>query len=200
MSKPCPSETPKISEEVIALVRGLRASGQLENAIAAIDAQDAYDIHQDEVWSGMNDSCKRRLTSSPGHSTHGFELVEPSGSNSLTPKQQPVTPVTHSAPKVYGGKGSEKTPLPEGIHSSDEWGRTLCTLPKVKDRKLRYWELVQKSQSDTELSDYLVWIKRAGIRSSKVDDLRGYMSHIGFDPEFEARKITYPGTSSAREF
>ena len=198
MSKPSSSGPPPVTDEVFALVRSLRASGQLEGIISAIDAQDAHDILQDEMWAGMNDSCKRRMSASPIRTTHGFEMVEPTGSKQLTLKQQPIAPKAQSASKGYGSQAM--TQLPDGISSSEEWGRTICSLPKVKDRKLRYHELVQQSKSDTELSDYLVWIKKAGIRSNKVDDLRSYMSYIGHDPEYEARKITYPGSSKAREF
>ena len=48
--------------------------------------------------------------------------------------------------------------LPDGL-TLVKWGETLCTMEKVKDRKMTYVELLKASNQDTDLRRYLTWIK-----------------------------------------
>ena len=74
------------------------------------------------------------------------------------------------------------------------------TLPKFKDQKYHYSELLAKAEKNKEISDYLSWIYHAGVKSAKVDDLRNYMKYMNFNPDDSSASITYPGTSIPREF
>ena len=160
--------------------------------LAALEAEEVMD----EVKGGMNDSAKRRL-SWPADADHGFELVAPSSSNL---SQAPVTPKKLGYGKEAASAGPPTGSLPRGIASAVEWGQTVCTLPKFKDQKYHYSELLAKAEKNKEISDYLSWIYHAGVKSAKVDDLRNYMKYMNFNPDDSSASITYPGTSIPREF
>lgn len=60
-----------------------------------------------------------------------------------------------------------KIPLPPGVQTIHEWGRTVCQLEKYKEKKLTYAQMVSQADFDPEMYNYLCWIKnRYGIEDS----------------------------------
>lgn len=147
--------------------------------------------------ASMNDSCKRRMSSADVASPPDFELIDsPTGSGGQPKKQAPIVPTKIN---TAVGKSVKETELPEGISSVEQWGKTVCTLPKVVHRRLSYEEMIHISTTDEEIKNYLKYILTTGVKSAKVDDLRSYMHSIDYkDPD--AGKMTYLGTSEVREF
>ena len=39
------------------------------------------------------------------------------------------------------------------------WGNSVCQMPKVAELKLSYLELIQLASTDTEIKEYLMWVK-----------------------------------------
>ena len=60
-----------------------------------------------------------------------------------------------------------KIPLPPGVSTIHEWGRTVCQLEKYKEKKLTHAQMVSQSDFDPAIYNYLCWIKnRYGIEDS----------------------------------
>ena len=79
-----------------------------------------------------------------------------------------------------------KIPLPKNM-SIVEWGRTVCTMDKVKEKNLCYMELATMASSNDEMNGYLEWIvKTYGTQGSgkpkgkitKAVDLAMYLEAI----------------------
>ena len=79
-----------------------------------------------------------------------------------------------------------KIPLPKDMSIVD-WGRTVCTMDKVKDKNLCYMELATMASSNDDMNSYLEWIvKTYGTQGSgkpkgkitKAVDLAMYLEAI----------------------
>ncbi|CAE7748672.1 ZCCHC13 [Symbiodinium sp. CCMP2592] len=96
----------------------------------------------------------------------------------------------------YAGTEVTSVPLPSDL-SVEDWGRTICDLPKVQKNKTwfkkSYAALVKLSKEDSDLASYLNWVKEKFGRSydpttpsSQASDLAGYlMRQVTFDDEAE---------------
>ena len=60
--------------------------------------------------------------------------------------------------------------------------------------------MLEESKKSKEMRDYLQWIDTAGVKSAKVDDLRGYMTAVEFNVPCSTYTVTYPGSSEPRRF
>ena len=158
-------------------------------------------VHHPELLEGtmvsnMSDTSKR---SKPDSDLDPFELLEIFGHTDVN-----STDFTEVSEAALGNRkqvtkalpGPVK--LPDGIHSLRERGRTLCTLPKIKNDNLCYQEILE---SDAEhVKSYRVWVHdNAGTnRSPKVDDLANFLKASGWIPG--ADSTAYPGTKEVRRF
>ena len=134
----------------------------------------------------MSDASKRVK---PSDELSAYEVVEhgPKGAGYVTVESKggKATPQT-SAPVIK---------LPEGICSVEMWGKTVCTLPKVKDRKLTYRELSEETEKAT--TEYLQWLLDNRSKGGKVQDFADYLRAIQWN---SSNKLpSYPGTSEARQ-
>ena len=202
----------QISQETFEVIQDLLRRGQLQSVVSRV--QDEIDAQADASWEptthgAMHDGSKRRLIAGESSGDHGFELVSaacvPMPSSSPGLHGQNAAPmsvnVQHPIPPMQDKGKPAAVALPPGISSIAEWGATICTLPKVKGRKIRYQEMLDESRSSKAMSEYLQWIKTSGVKSAKVDDLKAFMSAAGFNPEsVSGGHITYPGTTIQREF
>ncbi|CAE7200879.1 unnamed protein product [Symbiodinium sp. CCMP2592] len=93
----------------------------------------------------------------------------------------------------YAGTEVTSVPLPSNL-SMEDWGRTICDLPKVQKNKMwfkkSYATLVKLAKEDSDLASYLNWIKEKFGRnydpttsSSQSSDLAGYLMRIGFSKQ-----------------
>eukprot|EP00435_Cladocopium_sp_Y103_P065222 s43_g27.t1 len=82
-----------------------------------------------------------------------------------------------------------KIPLPAGVMSVHEWGRTVCQLEKYKSKKMSYAQMVSEADFDKEIYNYLCFIKNkfgiedTGCYPPKVTpatDLAAYLERIKF--------------------
>ena len=87
--------------------------------------------------------------------------------------------------------------LPDGVSSLEEWGRTICELPKVKELNSSYRELVKISDSgDTKMASYLNWVSNYKGPSSRTMDFKKYLLACS---AYESQPKTYfPGSMEIR--
>eukprot|EP00435_Cladocopium_sp_Y103_P026519 s49_g6.t1 len=188
------SSTP-VSPEELAIVK---------NVLARLEAQ-GTPLHP-AMWSStavpgsMTDGSKRRLEADDFPSSEddvfsggmsnagmsGFELIRDDVNGAANRSQQPVVPQA---------KAKSKPDLPEGVSSVDQWGRTICTLPKVKDEAPTYAEI----GSLGKYKEYRSWLFTQGkSKGPRVADLRNYMIAAGVFNEDE--DVMIPGSSEVRRF
>ena len=92
-----------------------------------------------------------------------------------------------------------EVPLPEGVSSLAEWGRTVCELPKYRAMNWTYSEMCKSS--DPEVRDYLGWISDHAHKAGRVKDLSLYLKATNWNPSRRGTTKTgmkIPGTSEAR--
>ena len=78
-------------------------------------------------------------------------------------------------------------PIPEGNINAADWGLTFCDLDKVKDRNLRYSEMVILATSEPDMHRYLKFIQSSFGKNAKTKvtdnytggvDLAAYLDRI----------------------
>ena len=85
--------------------------------------------------------------------------------------------------------------LPPKVDSLEKWGKTVCTLPKVRSDDVTYYQIGTLEK----YRDYRDWIFKQGeTRGAKCVDLRNYLIAAGLVSEPEGGVI--PGTTEARRF
>ena len=110
-----------------------------------------------EVKQGMTDASKRRLDLSE---SDWDEVSNGSDFPILVPKSAEEKP-SGSAPMAQHdllpqGFG---IPLPKGVASVADWGRTIIKMQKYKDLNISYAELIQMAESSSEHQRYVQWIQ-----------------------------------------
>lgn len=101
----------------------------------------------------MTDAAKRRIDAE--QSAESSESSDWEGLSSISQSSRPLG--TSAGVKKYVYKNKEIR-LPSDV-SFDEWGKSLCTLKKVKHLEMTYIELVEKSGIEPEIAEYLQWVK-----------------------------------------
>lgn len=178
-----PSSPAKSEMDFKKMFREFRDKGTLEKMIEEIYREDQAESSHPGV---MSDGSKRRMTDHPG----GADNSEVASAS----KQEPVTPPGTSA-RLFEA-------YPPGITSMSQWARTVCELPKVKNRNLTYQSMVEEAASEggAEMLSYLTWITSSRMKSAKVEDLRGFLEALDWKPA-PARghpSVAYAGTSMPR--
>ncbi|CAK8996063.1 unnamed protein product [Durusdinium trenchii] len=161
-------------EELKQLVRALNESGELEQLLHEASASTSADTAQ----GSMNDSSKRRLTSSVVSAKEELDQFEVG----------------------YSSHAGTEIRLPEGLQSLKQWGSTICELPKVAKREMTYDMMITEADSCKEMRDYLTWVTNSGVKSSKMDDIRAYLKAVQYSPGISKFGVTYPGSKEARRF
>lgn len=173
------------------LLRELQAEGSLEDLIHTV-RREALSARPS---GSMSDASKRRCPSEPEEDD---DFVAVSYTSSAAAADVPFP--SRSSPTVYEEPTVKNSPeeLPEGIGSMDEWGRTLCELPRVKHFNMSYAELVhQANTGNEEIEDYLGWVRRHNGPSTRVHDLKKYV--MARDKEAGYVRKTYPGSKEVRK-
>ena len=109
------------------MFREFRDKGTVEEMIEEIYRKVQAEPSHPGVTS---DGSKRRMTDHPGGADNS-EVVSAS-------KQGPVTPPGTGA-RLFEA-------YPPGITSMSQWARTVCGLPKVKNRNLTYQSMVEEAR------------------------------------------------------
>ena len=88
---------------------------------------------------------------------------------------------------------------PPGISSLEDWGTTICRLPKVSKMDVSY----AKMTKDSSLEKYLVWVEQHGTgKGGRFEDLCAYLKAIDYTASKKlgsSSKCTYPGGTEIRE-
>ena len=165
----------------------LREVGQLE-----VFLQETF---QNDVSKpgAMSDSSKRRAEAI--ESDNEFDLI-----SSVSCKQAPVLPCSSAAMSM--GTENVNNGYPEGIVSLEQWGHTVCELPKVANRDINYMSMIEESKTKKEMGEYLSWVYNTKIQSKKADDLRAYLKAVHWNPKTHrveaGETMMYPGSTMAR--
>ena len=109
-------------------------------------------------------------------------------------KQGPILPSAGSAEAV-----NKSDVLPPGVDSLEQWGKTICTLPKVASRRCTYQKLIDEAGRVGDTKVYLAWVHCNAHKSAKAADFKNYMEAVNYDP-CKTVGVNYPGTSAIREF
>lgn len=185
--------------QAIAIINVLRQTGMWDQALKAADraAMSQFESGKSDSSHGaMHDGSKRRLfADTPGSfsdDAEEFDVISMTGAEA--PKQEPILPSAGTTvPLVPTCK------LPPGVESVEMWGKTICTLPKMANRRCTYEKLIQEAGMNAETKEYLAWINRNAHKSAKAADLKNYMQAMKYDPS-KVTGVNYPGTTAIREF
>lgn len=104
---------------------------------------------QNEVPGAMSDASKRLRESNEAVCVDGDDGFEMLGSPPTLPKSPNFMPVsmqwssTWREASIDYSRGDHNVPLPTGVASYPEWGKTLIQMPKFKDANLTYHDLAR---------------------------------------------------------
>ena len=150
-----------------------------------------FDLSEKVALGSMSDASKRRLMAESELMDGEFEHLEmPKSKYGGTKGGQNSQESTHQFP--------EKVELPPGISNLEDWGSTVCRLPKVKSLGLCYTELVDDPKTHQE---YLEWILAHGSgRGGRLEDLYLFLKAIKYAENMVLPKDQlFPGTKEVRE-
>ena len=168
----------------------LRETGQLEHFL-----HETFQSHE-TAGGTMSDSSKRRAEALESEEDE-FDVI-----SSVSMKQPPVRRVQTGGSQGHLKVTEPEKKFPEGIQSLEQWGSTICDLPKVQSREMSYENMIEESKCKKEMADYLSWVFTTKIQSKKADDLLAYLSAMDWNPKSQRIEstglLTYPGTTMVR--
>ena len=176
------------------LLRDMQRTGMLDSMAQTVRQESQLPV------GAMTDGSKRCLPDDvPEFGEEDFQHVT---SEEMLPTSMGPYPSDVQQPMIFQFGASKQRPssgvgLPEGVESLEEWGRTICALPKVKDLAASYQELLNLSDSgDTKMASYLNWIRNYKGPSSRTLDLKKYLlACSACEPQ---PKAYFPGTMEIR--
>ena len=190
MSKSAASD--QVKTQALEFLRDLQRSGMLESMVSSVQQEAAQ-----MPIGAMTDGAKRRCPESPNiYEEEEFQHVASSE------EMPPSVPGSELHPSVFHMETnksgySSKVSLPVGVDSLEEWGRTICELPKVKEMSCSYHELtLQAEKGDIQMSKYLSWIRTYKGPSSRTVDFKNYL--LAYDSCASESKTYFPGTMEVR--
>eukprot|EP00438_Fugacium_kawagutii_P014963 Skav234165 [mRNA] locus=scaffold572:163472:164041:+ [translate_table: standard] len=146
----------------------------------------------DMPTGSMTDASKRRCGAMDNESENcGYTLVD------LHPNSKVEKLMHNKSQKPLPPTKGSKTTLPPGISSVENWGTTICQLPKVKALNLSYAELVNDPANH---ADYVKWVWDNGrSKGPSVADFFGHLQAIGYDPIKVCQDDLVPDSRVARK-
>ena len=87
------------------------------------------------------------------------------------------------------------TALPRGVPTLAKWSRTLLVLPKFREKKWCYFDLLQQAWNDKEVMSYVKWIKNTYYTDAqkpvggKASDLAAFLLATAFPIESRYQEI-----------
>eukprot|EP00438_Fugacium_kawagutii_P021043 Skav236150 [mRNA] locus=scaffold2146:256067:256612:- [translate_table: standard] len=173
-----PSE-PKVSEELAKAAQQILTHFHRQNQA------------QGEVAGAMHDGCKRGREWSDGemwcHVNYDENLdVDRFDAGATTSTQTPVVPT----------RDPKKVILPEGVESIEDWGTTVCRMPKVASLGASYEELVQMPK----WHEYLKWVVDHGHgQGGRLEDFAKYLTAIDFPKIMQKMNPHFGKSKEVRE-
>ena len=105
-----------------------------------------------------------------------------------TPEWLAPTPEAEG-PEVFVLPIEPATPLPRGVPSLYKWSRTLLVLPKYREKRWSYMELLQHAWMDKDVMSYVKWVKNTYFQEAKkpqggkASDLAAFILAAGYPVE-----------------
>ena len=190
MSKSAASD--QMKTQALEFLRELQRSGMLESMVSSVQQEAAQ-----MPFGAMTDGAKRRCPE--GSNISEEEDFQHVASSEEIPPSYPSSELHPSVFHMGTEKSghSSKVSLPVGVDSLEEWGRTVCELPKVKEMSCSYHELtLQAEKGDVQMSKYLSWIRTYKGPSSRTVDFKNYL--LAYDSCASEPKTYFPGTMEVR--
>ena len=162
--------------QAMELLREMKRTGMLDSMVQTIQQESQLPV------GAMTDGSKRRLSERSVLDDEDFQHV--SSSEEMIPSLADLGgpyPTDQQRPVKYQiGVEDQRQPcevsLPDGVSSLEEWGRTICELPKVKELNSSYRELLNISDGgDTKMASYLNWVRNYKGPSSRTMDFKKYL-------------------------
>ena len=162
--------------QAMELLREMKRTGMLDSMVQTIQQESQLPA------GAMTDGSKRRLSERSVLDDEDFQHVP--SSEEMIPSLADLGgpyPTDQQRPVQYQiDVGDQRQPckvsLPDGVSSLEEWGRTICELPKVKELNASYRELVNISDGgDTKMASYLNWVRNYKGPSSRTMDFKKYL-------------------------
>ena len=193
-----PNLEPLASDEIEKVVARAVANNQVEAIEREIENQMSRDFVM--VGSGHRGYAggpppptaaglpKSTPTGAPAPSTTSVHAAVPHGPAG----PPPPTPVWEG--REFRIPSVVQTPMPTGIRTIQEWALTLLILPKFKDRKWSYGQLIQIAWDDADVLSYVRWIKNSYADSipkpGKASDLAGFLKAVHYPAEERHEYLT----------
>ena len=193
--------SPSLSEQMEALMQKAREENRVSeilNVIHSSAGSSGTTMSSAPMPGSMTDASKRARDDTWESTWDMVPTMQEPPQSQPSPSVGPVRmlvqhPVTPAA-QHDGYSTLPATVLPLGITSVEEWGATLCELPKVVKLRASYQELVTKSETDPELRTYFLrYILKHSGPSPKVADFRKYVECIRYG---QNSKTYLPGSST----
>ena len=202
------SHADRTEQQIQAMLRQAREEGKLDEVMRVINA--SFSSAARDAPHGMSDGSKRQRDNEndawkliPVVEDAELEYPSPkikdSPAGHATTKDGSPDELFSEAAYKNAGSGSQQAPIPKalpkppplvrgprpsmplGIHTMEQWGQTLCELPKVKGMKASYADLVTRAQYDLDLKRYMTeFVMKHNGPSPKVRDFRAYLEGIRF--------------------
>lgn len=173
-----------------------------QHAVEALDAlrksgllKEVMNLAESEGYPGitgtMSDASKRRAPS---------EILDASDFDAepqFNEWDAVSLPPTSQTPMMPSGStaGVAQAGLPLGIKSMDEWGSTVCELPKYLSFGYSYIEMWNLAKTDRDMKNYLEWCSTYNGTSVKAKDLGAYVRKMRQSSPVHSY---YPGSSDVR--
>ena len=152
-----------ISEEITAVLNRAHQEGRAAEVFRVIAS--SFDQHDQQAASSalvtqgqmrttgaMSDASKRQRRSS--HHDQDWELAGEDVDRATGNGGGYPSTTTGTAAMVMGPVPPNPTNFLPGIMSIQQWGNTVCELPKLKSKRATYQELVQMSMHEEDLRQY----------------------------------------------
>ena len=197
-----------ISEEITAVLNRAHQEGRTAEVFRVIAS--SFDQHDQQAASSalvtqgqmratgaMSDASKRQRSAShhdPDWELAGDDVDGATGNGGGDPSTTAGTAAT-----VMGPVPPNPANFPPGIMSIQQWGNTVCELPKVKSRRATYRELVQMSIHEDDLRQYFTkFVLKHNGPSPKVRDLRRFLEAIDYKNIGQPPPVYYPNSDGAQ--
>ena len=174
------SWTQKDADQLRELVRKAWENGlQVENEI--VDAE----FQVIETKGAMTDATKRRLAESGPSASDESSTMKP-----YAPSSAPAAPFNQEV-------NTMPQPVPTGVNSIDDWGRTVISFGKYRYQHMSYYEMM--TSKDPDHVSYVKWaMARHQSSDGALHDLTSYITEWRLD-QARARgsqQILIPGEDS----
>ena len=166
-------------------------------AVAAAISPAVRELLEKVVQEGSMSDLMQALRQ-PAEHLDEFELIP--GGVSMTDaskRRHTESPEDHDQMPVLRFKAKED--LPHGVHSFEEWGKTLIVSGKYVKREMSYRELAESI--DPEKRSYCTWLRSQNSRkdlTAPIKDLVLYL--VAYEKKHAKGSSCYPGSSIVRLF